>query len=155
HPDFLARADILRALGFDVLISRFEPFHEMAEYLAGYTDEPIGIAVGLPTVRQVLDEKYYTGLPGGALEPAGRLFQRSVTLYVYPTRDPVSGRIETLKDDRLPPPWHHLRAFLLELGRVVPIRHYDESYLSIRTPDVLARLQRGDPSWEELVPPSV
>jgi len=26
HEDFLARADILGALGFDVLISRFEPF---------------------------------------------------------------------------------------------------------------------------------
>src|SRR6516162_7455491 len=146
HPDFLARAVILRALGFDVLISRFELFHEVAEYLAGYTDQPIGIALGLPTTRQVLDERFYTGLPGGALESAGRLFQRSVTVYVYPTRDPVSGRIETIEDAPVPPPWHHLRALLRELGRVVPIRGYDESYLSIRTPDVLARLQRGDPS---------
>jgi hypothetical protein len=155
HPDFLARADILRALGFDALISRVEPFHEMAEYLAGYTDQPIGIAVGLPTFQQVPDEKFYTGLPGGALESAGRLFQRNVTVYVYPTRDPVSGEIETVEDAPLPPPWHHLRALLLELGRVVPIREYDESYLSIRTPDVLARLQRGDPSWEEMVPASI
>jgi hypothetical protein len=155
HPDFLARADILRALGFDVLISRFEPFHEVAEYLAGYTDQPIGIAVGLPTLRQVMEERHYTGLPGGALESAGRLFQRSVTVYVYPTRDPVSGRIETVEDASVPPPWHHLRALLLELGRVVPIRGYDESYLSIRTPDVLARLQGGDPSWEEVVPAGV
>jgi hypothetical protein len=155
HPDFLARADILRDLGFDVLISRFEPFHEMAEYLAGYTDQPIGIAVGLPTIRQLIDEKFYTGLPGGALESAGRLFQRSVTVYAYPTRDPVSGRIETIEDDPVLPPWHHLRALLLELGRVVPIRDYDESYLSIRTPDVLARLQRGDPAWEEMVPADV
>jgi hypothetical protein len=37
----------------------------------------------------------------------------------------------------------------------VPIRGYDESYLSIRTPDVLAQLQRGDPSWEEMAPASV
>jgi hypothetical protein len=78
-----------------------------------------------------------------------------VTVYVYPTRDPESGRIETLADAALPPPWHHLRALLRELGRVVPIRDYDESYLSIRTPDVLARLHRGDDSWEELVPPDV
>ena len=27
HPDFLARADILGALGYDVLISRFQPFY--------------------------------------------------------------------------------------------------------------------------------
>ncbi len=35
HADFLARADILGALGFDVLISRFEPYYQLAEYLAG------------------------------------------------------------------------------------------------------------------------
>jgi hypothetical protein len=75
HADFLARADILRALGFDVLISRFEPFYQLAEYLAGYTDGLIGIAVWLPTVRQIADEKYYTGLPGGVLESAGTPLQ--------------------------------------------------------------------------------
>jgi hypothetical protein len=54
-----------------------------------------------------------------------------------------------------PSPWHHLRALLLEIGRVEPIRGYDESYLSIRTPDVLALIQRGDPSWEQMVPAAV
>ena len=66
HTDFLARADILRALGFDVLISRFEPFHEVAEYLAGYTDQPIGIAVGLPSIRQLLDEGSTPACPAGS-----------------------------------------------------------------------------------------
>ena len=37
HPDFLARADILGALGYDVLISRFEPFYQLAEYLGAAT----------------------------------------------------------------------------------------------------------------------
>jgi hypothetical protein len=31
----------------------------------------------------------------------------------------------------------------------------DESLLSIRTPDVLARIQWGDPSWEAMVPAQV
>jgi hypothetical protein len=55
----LARADILGALGFDALVSRFEPFYELAEVLAKYTDQLIGLAVGLPTVREVADERYY------------------------------------------------------------------------------------------------
>jgi hypothetical protein len=41
---------------------------------------------------------------------------------------------------------------LLEIGRIEPIRRYDESYLSIRAPDVLAQIQRGDAAWEEMVP---
>jgi hypothetical protein len=44
---------------------------------------------------------------------------------------------------------------LLEIGRIEPIRGYDESLLSIHTPDVLARIQNGDPSWEEMVPAKV
>ena len=40
------KSDILGALGFDVLISRFEPYYQLAEYLAGYTDGLIGLAIG-------------------------------------------------------------------------------------------------------------
>ena len=152
HADFLARADILRALGLDVLISRFEPYYELAEYLAGYTDRLIGMAVGLPSVRQIADEHYYTDLPGGVLEAAGRLFKRSVKLYVYPTRDAVSGQVHSVEDAAIPAPWHHLRDLLLEIGRIEPIRHFAEEYLSIRTPDVLARIEGGDESWEAMVP---
>jgi hypothetical protein len=155
HSDFLARADILRALGLDVLISRFQPYHELAEYLAAYTDRMIGLAVGLPNVREIADEKYYTDLPGGVLESMGRLFKRFVKMYVYPTRDPVSGEIQTIERAPVPPPWHHLRDLLLDIHRLEGIRGYDEAYLSIRTPDVLARIEKGDPSWERLVPPAV
>ena len=102
-----------------------------------------------------MDEASHPALPGGVLESVGRLFKRSVTVYAYPTRDPATGRIQTVADGPVSPPWHHLRDLLLDLGRVVPIRGYDESLLSISTHDVLARLQRGDPSWEEMVPAAV
>jgi hypothetical protein len=156
HPDFLARADMLGALGFDVLISRFEWYYQLAEYLAGYTDGLIGLAVEGSTVRhQVADEKYYTSLPGGVLESAGRLFKRSVKNYVYPTLDPVSGQIRSVEQAPVPSPWHHLRDLLIEIGRIEPIRDYDKSCLAIHTPDVLDRIQRGDPTWEEMVPAAV
>lgn len=153
HDDFLARADILGALGFDVLISRFEQHYQLADYLAAYTNGLIGIAAGLGAVRQqVAEEKYYTELPGGVLESVGRLFKQSVKMYVYPTRDPVTGQVLTLENDQIPAPWHHLRKLLVDIGRIVPIRTYDESYLSIQTSDVLARIQRDDPAWETMVP---
>lgn len=155
HRDFLARAEILAALGVDVLISRFDPYYELAEYLAAYTDKPIGLAVGMPTIRQIADERHYTDLPGGVLESAGRLFKRSVTMYVYPTRDPVSGDIVSVERAPIPAPWHHLRNLLLDMGRVEPIRGYDETLLAIQTPDVLRKIESGDPSWEEMVPRTV
>ena len=153
--DFLDRVEILGVLGIDTLISRFRPFYELTDYLAGYTDRMIGIAVGLPTVRQIADERYYTDLAGGFLESAGRLFKRSVRMYVYPTWDEASGRIQAIDELSSREAWTHLRDLLLETGRIQPIRGYDERFLSIHTPDVLARLQAGDASWEGMVPTTV
>jgi hypothetical protein len=153
--DFLARADILGALGFDALISRFEPYYQLAEYLAAYTDRLIGLAVGLPSVRQMAEEKYYADLPGGVLESAGRLFKRSVKMYVYPALDPGSGLVQSVEHAPVPAPWHHLRDLLLQIGRIEPIRRYDETVLAIHTPDALARIERGDLSWEQMVPAPV
>ncbi|MGH7847836.1 MAG: TonB-dependent receptor [Candidatus Binatia bacterium] len=155
HSDFLDRADILGALGIDVVISRVEPYYQLADYLAAYTDRMIGIAVGLPSVKEIADEKYYPDVPGGVLEAAGRLFKRTVKMYVYPGRDPRSGRVYTVETAPLPSPWQHLRALLLEIHRLEPIRHYNESYLTIFPQDALAKIGRNDPGWEEMVPPLV
>jgi hypothetical protein len=155
HADFLARADILAALGFDVLISRFELYYQLSDYLRSYTDAPIGLAVGLPAVRLIADEAYYQHLAGGLLESAGRLFTRATKMYLYPTRDPATGRIETWDGIALPPPWQHLHTLLGQLGHIVPIHPSDESYLSIETTDVLGRIERNDPSWEHMVPAKV
>ncbi len=154
EDDFLARAEILHVLGIDVLLSRFRPFYQLADYLAAYTDRMIGIAIGMPTIGDVLEEQG-SELGGGALESIGRLFKRSVKMYVYPTRDTVSDQIISVDKAPAPAPWHHLRDLLLELGHLEPLQGFEPRYLSIHTPDVLKRLQSGDPSWEELVPLAV
>jgi hypothetical protein len=155
HADFLARADILGALGHDVLISRFEQFYHLAEYLSAFTDRPIGIAVGLPSITEIAEERFYGDLSGGALESTGRLFKRSVKMYVYPLLDPATGRVVTIESLPMPGAWRHLREFLRESGHLVPIRRYDERLLSIFTKDVLARIQSNDPTWEAMVPETV
>lgn len=155
HADFLARADILGAMGFDVLISRFELDYEVAEYLSAYTDKLIGFAIGLGTLKKLVQESFYAGLSGGVLEAVGRLYKRSVKAYVYPTRDPQSGRVETLDDLILPGPWQHLHRLLVELGRVQPIHPSNERLLSIRSEDVLADIERDDASWKSKVPAEV
>ena len=75
-------------------------------------------------------------------------------MYVYPTRD-ASGKILTFDVAPSPGPWKYLRDLLLEIGSIELIRGYDERLLSMHTPEVLSRIHRGDPSWEEMVPPKV
>jgi hypothetical protein len=155
HQDFLDRAEVLRALGIDVLLSRFRPYYQLSDYLAHYSDELIGIAVGMPTVRDLVEERYYEGLQGGALESIGRLFKRKVKMYVYPTRTSPESEVVGILDGKMAPNDEHIRALLIGLGRLEGLSGYDPRYLSIRTPDVFERLQRRDPSWEEMVPEAV
>jgi len=155
HEDFLARAQILHVLGFDVLISRFQPFYEVTDYLAQYTDQMIGIAVGVPTLQEIMDERFYAELGGGTLESIGRLFRRSVKMYVYPTYDPIEKRIVTLTDAIVPPPVDLLRDLLIKLDQLESLGCEKPELLNIQTDDVLARIQSGDPSWENDVPPLV
>ena len=74
HQDFLARADILAALGKNVMISNYTRFDDVTEYLRQYTKNRIAMVVGVPTLRAIFDEKYYGELQGGILEGLGRLF---------------------------------------------------------------------------------
>jgi hypothetical protein len=155
HADFLARADILGGLGHDVLISRFGYYYHLVDYLSRYTDRLIGIAAGMPSVMELADDRHYRDLGGGMLESTGRLFKRSVKMYVYPMRDTHAGPVITVETMPIDAAWRHLHDFLLESGHLVPIQRYDESLLSIFTKDVLSRIQSGDASWETMVPPEV
>src|SRR5437660_483561 len=101
------------------------------QLLRRYTDGPIGLAVGLPAIRLLIDEAFYRNLAGGSLESTGRLFKRSVRMYIYPERDPVTGQVQTWDSVQLPPPWQHLHRLLGELGHIVPLRSFDESYMTI------------------------
>ena len=65
--DFLARADVLAACGKTVLISDYFEYYRLAAYLARDT-ERIGITMGVPSLCELFDEKYYAQLDGGILE---------------------------------------------------------------------------------------
>jgi hypothetical protein len=155
HADFLARVDLLRAVGQTVLISNFGRYFRLVDYLAGYTQKPIGIAVGIPTLREIFDAEYYRDLPGGRLESIGRLFKNAVKVYVYPYQDPTSGAVTTVETLAVEPQFRHLKAFLQENHYVEPLTNYNKAYLPIVTREVLAKIQTGDPAWEALVPPRI
>ncbi len=155
HADFLARADTLCSLGASVLVSNFGRYFRLADYLSQHTAKPIAMAFGLPTLREVLDGRYYTDLPGGVLESFGHLFRNNVTIYVYPQRDAGTGKILTLDDLQTEPVTRHLKAFLVESGRLVPIHRFSERHLDVRAEEVRAKIAAGDPAWEHLVPPEV
>jgi hypothetical protein len=174
HKDFLDRVDLLSTLGKPVLISNFGRYYRLVEYLSRYTQKMKGIALGIPSLRSIFDEKFYTDLSGGLLESLGRLFKDMTKLYVYPMREPSANALsainvpggesgiwqrqslnnEIVNADNLQvaPNLRHLYAYLIENGYITSIQNFNPDYLSLFPPFVLSKLQSGDHSWENDVP---
>jgi len=108
--DFLARADVLQAMGKNVLVSRYAEFHRLSAYLARHTKMPVGIVLGLPLFEELFEEKWYADLAGGLLEAFGRLFKNRVRLYVYPGGDAATGKIRTALEAKVTAEQKHLLA---------------------------------------------
>jgi len=155
HADFLARVDILRALGRTVLISKFGEFFRLAGYLFRYTNQAIGLVMGVPSLIEILNEKYYTDLEGGILEALGRMFKGGLKLYVYPMVDNATGEIMTATQVKVAPNIRSLFQYLIDNQYVQEIAEYHPEYLRIQPPDVITKLRAGDSRWEQMVPPEV
>jgi hypothetical protein len=155
HADFLARVDILGALGRTVMISKFGEYFRLASYLARYTNRMIGLVMGLPSLMEIFDEKYYLNLEGGILEALGRMFKSGLKLYVYPMIDEKSGELLTARTLEVAPNLQSLYRYLIDNEFIQEITDYNPEFLRIYPPDALVKLQSGDPAWERMVPPEV
>ncbi|MCI0744098.1 MAG: TonB-dependent receptor [Verrucomicrobia subdivision 3 bacterium] len=155
YKDFLDRVDLLGSLGKNVLISNYGEFYRLAGYLFRYTKKMIGIAMGVPTLKELFEEKYYADLEGGILESFGRLFKNALKLYVYPLKDSATGALITAGNLRVAPNLRHLYAYMLENLFIQGIHDFNPACLSIFSREVLSKIREGDASWEEMVPPQV
>lgn len=150
--DFLDRADMLGTLGKTVTVSNYRRFDSVTSSFRRYTPQWLGFVMGVPTLRAVFDEQYYTSLPGGILEGLGRLFQGNVRLYVYPTMD-RAGKVATAATLEVAPPLQHLLAYLRDKGGIEAIANVDMGQLKMLPDQVLTAIQNGAPGWEQYLPP--
>jgi hypothetical protein len=155
HQDFLDRVDTLSALGKPVLISNFFRYHRLVTYLSRQTDKPIALPIGLVRLRDVMDEKFYTDLPGGLLESLGQLFKNGAKLYVYPSLDKKTGRLITVENMEVAPHLRHLYQHLVENKFIENITNYNLAALKIYSSEVLAKIHSGDESLSKLIPPPI
>jgi len=153
--DFLCRADILCSLGKNVLISNYGEFYRLAQFLFRYTNRPIALTMGLPSLREIFNEKYYEDLPGGILESFGRMFKNDLRLYVSPAIDLVTGTKEGVHDLHVDNHLRYLYRHLLENNYVKALGTVKEEYLSIFSHEVLHNMQKGHAEWEKMVPDKV
>lgn len=167
--DFLSRVDLLAEIGFTVLISDYSEYYRLTSYFRRYTQEMIGVAMGINNLLEVFKEKYYENLEGGILESFGRLFRNEVKLYIYPMTEAAYSRyivengdtsiqsstpsiLISAKNLRIVDRLGYLYAFLLENHYIVSIVGFDPNILNIFSRDVLKNIKNNNLSWETMVP---
>lgn len=153
--DFLARADLMCACGFTVMISDYFRYYRLATYIQTFTKERVGIVMGLPSLSELFEEKYYVDLPGGILESFGRLFKNDLKLFVYPLRKHQAEQLETINTLQVGGSLSKLYSYLADRGSFVHLDNFNPEYLHIFSRNVLERIAAGDPSWEKMVPKAV
>ncbi|MBX7143071.1 MAG: TonB-dependent receptor [Oligoflexia bacterium] len=170
HVDFVARAETLSALGYNVLISNYPEYYRLALYLRQYSKETLGLVLGINSLLQMFNEKYYQHLEGGILESMGKLFQLNTKLYIYPMTAhmyrtyiagvpgyedlPAAQQDAIITADNVPMPdklkflYQHLKS----LGCISALTDFNPNVLEISSRDVLKKILAGETGWEKDVP---
>ncbi len=153
--DFLARADVLQALGKHVLVSKYARFFRLSEYVTRHTKGRIGMVLGLALFEELFDEKWYEELPGGLLESLGRMLHHGLQLYVYPALCPSSGRMITAREAKVAEQQQSLLQYLLAIGHVREILSGDPRVMRHSSYEVREMWIKQQAQWRTLVPPQV
>jgi len=152
--DFLDRADLLGSLGQTVMISNFQEYYKVVEYFGQHTKERMGLTMGVSTLKDIFDERYYRHLSGGILEAFGKLFFKSLKIYLYPLKDEEKGEIITSENLKVHPRMQELYQYFKDNGRVVDIKDYDPETLDIHSRQVHEMISEGKSGWESMLPES-
>jgi hypothetical protein len=115
----------------------------------------IGIVMGVQSLLEIFDEKYYLNLEGGILEALGRMFKSGLKLYVYPMVDEQTGQLRTASNIEVAPNLQSLYRYLVDNDLIHEVTDYNPEYLRIYAPEALEKLQSGDAAWEKMVPAEV
>jgi hypothetical protein len=157
--DFLARVDILNGMGQNVMVSAFMEYYKLVSYFSRFKIKNLRIVIGIPTLLNVLDNKYYKDLKGGILEALGKMFPENMKLYVYPTvssvsiDDPTKGEhLLTAENLPLPENLEFLYQFLMHNRKILDLKEVKKKWLYINSKRVLKMIQQGEKGWEDMVP---
>ena len=155
EEDFMDRAKLLCSLGHTVMISNFQEYYKLVEYFSRYTKMRLGLAMGVNNLVDIFDEKYYRHLSGGILEAFGKLFFKDLKVYLYPMRNPETGKYTTSENLKVHPRMKELYKFFKYNGKVVDIKDYNPNILNIFSREVLEMIENGEENWEDMLPPGV
>ena len=153
--DFLDRVDVLAKLGYTVIISNFSEYYRLINYFSHYSNERIGVAMGVNNLLDVFDENYYKSLAGGILEAFGKFFRQGMRVYLYPYKDPNNHELLTSNNLKVSDNLKELYKYFKLNQRIVDIKDHNPDYAEIYSREILQKIANHESGWEKQVPEGV
>jgi len=153
--DFLDRADILCSLGYTVMISNYKKYYKLIEYLSQFTKSRMGLILGVDSLVDMFEEKYYRNLNGGIMEAFGIILTRDIRFYLYPYKPNEKAKLLNSENIPIHPRVRDVYNYLKSNGRIEDLE-YNADILGVFSKDVLKRIKACEEgSWENSVPDGV
>ena len=146
---------MLGSLGQNVLITNFQEYYKLVDYLSEFTKKRMALGMGIYNLIQLFDEKYYRELSGGMLEAFGKLFHRDLKIYLYPLKNHETNEISTTENLKVHPRVKELYKFFKGNGRLLDIKDYDPTILDILSRKVYKMIANKEDGWEEMLPEGI
>lgn len=155
NEDFLARVDLLAALGLRVLISNSESYSDLNMFFTKYAKKNIAFVMASYNLEEILNQTKYEQGRFGLIGSLGTLFEPHTKLYIYPACDDDTSEIKTIETMNIADELSFLLLFLKENHFIENITDYNPQVVSIWSRRVLKMIQDGSEGWEKFVPDSV
>lgn len=152
NEDFLARVDLLNALGKKVMITNYDDFYCLNMDLSNLSHKKVAFVLGVFNMGELFDAERFNKLEFGHLGALGAMFNPDTRIYVYPQKADqsdellTSGNIEVADDSRI------LKEYFINSGKIQDLNNCHKDYMSIWSRDILRMIQEGDARWEQYVP---
>lgn len=157
NEDFLARVDLLGALGQKVLISNSESYSDLNMFFTKYAKKKIAFVMASYNLEEILNKSKYDGnrCGVGLVGSIGKLLEPNTRLYIYPARDEEYSEIKTIESIEVSDDMTFLLMYLKENHLIEDIEDFNPEVISIWSRRVLKMIQDGTEGWEKFVPSSV
>lgn len=155
NEDFLARVDLLAALGQKVLISNSESYSDLNMFFTKYAKRNIAFVMASYNLEEILNVSKYQDSKFGLVGSLGTLLEPRTKLYIYPGCDDQTQDITTIETMNVAPELSFLLLYLKENSYIENITDYNPDVVQIWSRKILKMIQDGEEGWEQFVPASV
>ena len=115
----------------------------------------MGLIIGVDSLIEMFDEKYYRNLNGGILEAFGIIFTRDIKFYLYPYKPNEKAELLNSKNIPIHPRAKDLYNYLCSNGRIEDLA-FNTEFLHIFSREVLRKIRKCEEgTWEDQVPEGV